>query len=117
MVINYTKTGDYYLPNIINTQTKEKENIGKYGRLRLNYLKQNRKAEYMILRIEDKLYEHLLEVENECKERVNSLVKEMANKEKVDENLKLKSSLEWTKLINNFKNIVEEIVLEELVFI
>lgn len=117
MEITYTKIGDYYLPNIIAPQLKVGGNIGKYGRLRLNYLKQNKKAEYIILRTENKLYEHLLEVENECKERVESLVKEMTNKEKVDENLKLKNSLEWTKTMNNFKNIAEEIVVKELIIV
>lgn len=117
MEITYTKIGDYYLPNIIATQSGAGENISKYARLRLNYLKQNKKAGYIILRTENKLYEHLLEVENECKERVKSLVKEMANKEKVDENLKLKNSLEWTKTMNNFKNIAEEIVVKESIFV
>ena len=117
MEITYTKIGDYYLPNIIAPQSKVQGNIGKYGRLRLNYLKQNKKAEYIILRTENKLYEHLLEIENKCKDRVKRLVNEMVNKEKVDENLKLKNSLKWTKTMNNFKNIAEEIVLKELIFV
>ena len=84
MEITYTKIGDYYLPNIIAPQSKVGGNIGKYGQLRLNYLKQNNKAEYIILQTENKLYEHLLEVKNECKDRVKRLVNEMANKEKVE---------------------------------
>lgn len=117
MDIHYTKIGDYYLPNIISTQLKTGDNIGKYGRLRLKYLKQSKEAEYIIIRTENKLYEHLLEVENECQERVKSLVNEMVNKEKVNENLKQKGSLEWAKMMNNFKNIAEEIVLKEWIFV
>lgn len=117
MEITYTKIGDYYLPNIIAPQSKVRKNIGKYARLRLNHLKQNRKAEYIILHAEDKLYKHLLEVENECKERVKRLVNEMANKEKVDEKFKANNQLEWTKMMNNFKNTAEEIVLKELIFV
>lgn len=51
MEITYTKIGDYYLPNIIASQSKVGENIGKYGRLRSNHLKQNKKAEYIFILI------------------------------------------------------------------
>ena len=68
MEISYKKVGDYYIPEMVFPNAKPDKNIGKYGRLRLNYLKHNHKDIYIILLMDDKLNEHLLDIEKEAKE-------------------------------------------------
>ena len=111
MEISYKKVGDYYIPEMVFPNAKPDKNIGKYGRLRLNYLKHNHMDIYNIL-----LNEHLLEIEKEAKEQVKILVENMCKKENVTEKLKEKNQMEWVKLMNNFKIIAEEIVEKELIF-
>ena len=117
--ITYTKVGDYYAPNIImpqeSAETKGKD-IGKYGRLRLNYLKENDKILYQELLIDNKLHEHLVRTNEETKSKINDLVNELAKQEKVDENLKANNQLEWVQRMNNIKNRAEEIVLNETIY-
>ena len=115
MEMTYTKIGDYYFPNIIHKETKQRENIGKYGRLRLEYLKQHKRGEYICLRIEGGLNKHLYDIEEECKDRVRYLVNELAEKENINEDLKEKNQLKWVGTMNNFKNIAEEIVMQEII--
>ena len=108
--IEYTKVGDFYLPNIALPKPRRTGNIGKYGRLRLQYLEEYHKAECMLMRINNELISHLLDVEDECRTRVESLVEQMAKKENVTEELKVNNQLEWVQKMNNIKNRAEEIV-------
>ena len=98
------------------SNAKLDKNIGKYGRLGLKYLKHNHMDIYTILLMDDKLNEHLLEIEKEAKEQVKILVENMCKKENVTEKLKENNQMEWVKLMNNFKIIAEEIVEKELIF-
>ena len=116
MEISYKKVGDYYIPEMVFPNAKLDKNIGKYGRLRLNYLKHNHMDIYTILLMDDKLNEHLLEIEKEAKEQVKILVENMCKKENVTEKLKENNQMEWVKLMNNFKIIAEELVEKELIF-
>ena len=116
MKISYKKVGDYYIPEMVFPNAKPDKNIGKYGRLRLNYLKHNHMDIYTILLMDDKLNEHLLEIEKEAKEQVKILVENMCKKENVTEKIKENNQMEWVKLMNNFKIIAEEIVEKELIF-
>lgn len=117
--IAYTKVGDYYMPNIImpqeSAETKGKD-IGKYGRLRLNFLKENDKVLYHELLLDNKLHEHLVKTNEETKMKINNLIKEIAEQENVDENLKATNQLEWVQRMNNIHNRAEEIVLNETIF-
>ena len=116
MEISYKKVGDYYIPEMVFPNAKPDKNIGKYGRLRLNYLKHNHKDIYIILLMDDKLNEHLLDIEKEAKEQVKILVENMCKKENVTEKIKENNQMEWVKLMNNFKITAEEIVEKELIF-
>lgn len=99
---------------ITNDETK---NLNKYGLLKLDYLKKNNKILYQRLIIEGKLNTFLFSVGKEAEEKVNSLINELAEKDKdLNENLKEKSQLLWVQKMNNYKNIAEEIVLKELIF-
>ena len=97
MELEYRKCGDYYLPNIVAPENIKNFRLGKYGRLRLNYLKTNKKAEYMVLQIENKLQKHLMDVDVTATKRVSAIVKELAKKENVTEELKANNQLEWVR--------------------
>lgn len=114
--IEYTKVGDFYLPNIALPKPRRTGNIGKYGRLRLQYLEEHHKAECMLMRINNELTSHLLDVEDECRARVKSLVEQMAKKENVTEELKANNQLEWVQKMNNIKNRAEEIAYNEIIY-
>lgn len=86
--IEYTKVRDFYLPNIALPKPRRTGNMGKYGRLRLQYLEEYHKAECMLMRINNELISRLLDIEDECRLRVESLVEQMAKKENVTEELK-----------------------------
>ena len=95
--IEYTKIGDYYMPNILPPEKINMTKIGKYGTLRLEYLKKNKNAEYTILFIENKLKNHLIEINKIATERVNLIIKQLAEKENITENLKETDQLKWAR--------------------
>lgn len=115
MEFEYRKIGDYYVPNLIAPNMKDFK-IGKYGRMRLRYLKENKKAEYTILLIENKLQEHLMEVDKIANTRFELLMKQIAKKENITEELKATNQLEWVQKMNAIKNSVEEIIFRELIY-
>lgn len=117
MKLNYTKVGDYLLPNLtIKNQNYRK--INKYGYLRLKYLKQHNKGLYTTLLMKDELTNHLISVSNECEERLKKLMDNyIENDEKLSEKNKEINQLEWVKLMNNYKDCVEEIILKEMVYV
>lgn len=117
MNMTYTKVGDYYLPNLKFPEHMNNTEIGKYGRLRLKYLKANKKEIYIILRVNNRLKEHLIYINNEAEKMVKTIINEMCRKEKVDEKLKENNQLEWVRLLKSFKNIAEEIVMKELIYV
>ena len=114
--IEYIRKGDYYIPNLVMPPRKNIK-IGKYGRMRARFLKENRKAEYSIMLIDNTLQNHLIEVDRTAKERYDLLMKQFAERENITEELKAKNQLEWVAQMNNIKNRVDEIIMKELIFI
>ena len=117
MKIEYTKVGDYYLPNLVAPENMKNFKLGKYGKLRLRYLKEHKNAEYIILLMDNKLQKHLLEVNKIANERFELLMKQYAEKENITEELKAKDQLKWVGLMNNIKHSAEEIILKELIYV
>lgn len=117
MELNYTKVGDYLLPNLtIKNQNYEK--INKYGYLKLNYLKEHKKGLYTILLMKDELTNHLVSVSNECEERLKVLMENYRkNDVKLSEKNKEINQFEWVKLMNNYKDCAEEIILKEMIYV
>lgn len=117
MEITYTKQGDYLLPDLTLKETK-KVNINKYGRMRLAYLKEYKKALYISLLVKEELTNHLISVSKNSEDLLNTL---MESYKKTDERLSEKNKkinhIEWSKLMNNYKNTAEEIILKEYIFI
>lgn len=113
--IEYNLVGDYYLPNLV-LEAEEKVILNKYGLLRLNYLKGHKKADYIIMFMNKTLNKHLKEVQETAKARVDTLIKEFAKQDNIDEELKARNQLEWVQMMNNCKNRAEEIVFSELIY-
>ena len=116
MKINYTKQGDYLLPDLIIKDT-ENININKYGRMRLTYLKEHKKALYISLLMQNELTNHLISVSKESENLLNNLMEDYKkSNEKLSEKSKEINQLEWVNLMNNYKNMAEEIILKELIY-
>lgn len=117
MELNYTKIGDYLLPNL----TIEKQNnvrINKYGYLRLRYLKENNKVLYTTLLMKNELTNYLISVSIEAENRLNILMEQYKDyDELLSEKSKMNNQLEWVKRMNSYKNIAEEVILNELIYI
>ena len=116
MNISYTKVGDYLLPNL-RLEDKERFNIVKYGLLKLEYLKKNKRGVYIELLMKDKLNEYLHDIDITLMEKEQSLIKELAEKEDVTEELKSSNQMLWIGKMNNIKNRVEEIILKEYIYV
>ena len=117
MKINYTIIGDYELPNLMLKETK-KGNINKYGRMRLAYLKEHKKALYTTLLTKDVLTNHLISVSKNSEDLLNTLMESYKKSdERLSEKNKKRNHIEWAKLMNNYKITAEEIILKEYIFI
>ena len=114
--ITYRKEGDYLIPNLI-VKNQEKVVLGKYGRARLNYIKENKRGLYTELMMNGALSSYLKGVDERCNHIVNITVREMAKENNVNEELKRKDQLQWVRLMNNFKNAAEEIVFNEIIYV
>ena len=114
--IEYIRNGDYYLPNLVLAEQK-KIQLNKYGRLRLDYLKNHKKAEYAILFMDNKLTDHLEEVQEITAKRVEEIIKSLKEQSNLTEEMKNADQLYWVGMMNNFKNQAEEIVLKELIYV
>ena len=116
--ITYNKIGDYYLPNLTLEKSKfSNYSLGKYGIMRLNYLKNHKKAEYIILFMDNKLDKHLYNIDTECQKQFELLMEQFAEKENITEELKANNQMEWVSRMNNIRNRVDEIILKEYIYI
>ena len=113
--IEYTKVGDYYMPNLV--LEKEKIVLNKYGRMRLKFLKENRKVEYMIMFTKGTLNRHLKEIQETAQERVDLIINQLKKQNNITEEMKNIDQLYWVGMMNNFRNTAEEIVLRELIYV
>ena len=112
----YTMQGDYRLPNL-TLPAEEERPIGVWGQRRLRYLKQHHKVLYYNLLTSGKLHSHLADVEEEAQILFSRLVKEYAEKEGVNEQLKSTNQMAWVRQMNNIRERVTESVYSEVVFV
>ncbi len=114
--ITYHKEGDYLIPDLA---LKNQENVvlGKYGRARLKYIKENKRGLYTELMMNGTLTSYLKGIDERCNPIVNITIREMAKENNVDEELKRTDQLKWVGLMNNFKNTAEEIVFNEIIYV
>ena len=115
--IGYTLGADgLYYPDLELPEGTHYE-IGRYGRMRWEYLKNHRRWEYIRLLMNGKLNEYLHEVDEECYERMELLVEQMKVGAGITEELKASDQMKWVGLINNVRSSAEEIVMRELIYV
>ena len=113
--LTYTMQGGYRLPNLLPPQEPEMH-LGKYALLRRTYLKQHRRVTYTNLLTSGKLNQHLMEIKQTAKTRIEQIMAQMAKAEGVTEELKASDPMKWTGLMNNLRHSAEETVLAELIY-
>lgn len=113
--IEYVRNGDYYIPNLTVPDDKV-YNIGKYGRMHAKFIKENRPCFYSMKMIDGTWLAYLEEIDNSAKEMVDKLVKELAAKQDITEELKAKDQFAWISAMEQIKHTAEEFVFEDIVF-
>ena len=113
--LTYTLFGDYYFPDLQLSST-EKTLLGHYARMRLNYLREHRPGLYTRLILSGKLYEHLAEIDQTSRRRMEQIIPRMVQAEGIDEKLKAKDQMAWVGWMNSILQRAEEIILQELIY-
>ena len=111
----YTMQGDYRLPNI-TLPAEDERTIGVWGQRRLHYLKNHRKVLYYNLLTSSKLHSHLADTEEQARALFSRLVRELAEKEGVTEQLKSADQMAWVRKMNNIRSRVIEVISKELIY-
>lgn len=114
--IEYHLEGDYYIPNL-SMPKQEKIILNKYGRMRLKYLKEHKKADYTIMLMDGTLNTHLKEIQETADNRVQQIITELKTKSNLTENMKNTDILYWVGTMNSIKAQSEEIVFSELIYV
>ena len=112
----YREENGHLIPNVTLPEQTEYQ-IGKYGRMHLDYIKQHRRGRYTTLLTESKLNVQLYEIDLEANEMLEVIISQLATERGIDENLKARDMLRWVAEMNNIKASAEEIVLREVVLV
>ena len=112
--LTYTMNGDYQIPDLKLTEQPEKP-LGKYGRMRKAYLKEHRPLIYNQLLLTEKLYPHLLEIDETANSRMEQMMSQLAESAGATEELKARDPMRWVGLMNTCKAQAEEILMAELI--
>ena len=112
----YREENGHLIPNVTLPEQTDYQ-IGKYGRMHLDYIKQHRRGRYTTLLTEGKLNARLHEIDLEANEMLETIIPRLANERGIDEDLKVRDMLRWVAEMNNIKASAEEIVLREVVYV
>lgn len=112
--ISYTLQGDYYLPDL-TLPDQEDEPIGLWGQRHSRYIKQHRKILYTNLLTSGKLNGYLVDLDKQAEDMFFRLVKQMAEREGVTEQLKANNQMEWVARMNNIRSRVTEIINNDII--
>ena len=112
----YHEENEHLIPNVALPKQTDYQ-IGKYGRMHLDYIKQHRRGRYTTLLTEGKLNARLHEIDLEANEMLETIIPRLAIERRIDENLKARDMLRWVAEMNNVKVCAEEIVLREVVLV
>ena len=110
--LSYTQTGDYLLPNL--TLHQPKTPLGKYGRMRLSFLRQQRPVLYNTMLLNGSLYPHLMEAEQTAESRMQQTMEQLLKQTPAPD--KENRQMEWVQHMNSLKAQAEELVLTELIY-
>ena len=111
----YTQVGDYMLPDLLPAEEEKEANIGVWAMRHKRYLKQNHKVRYYNLLTSGKLNSYLADIEQQAQDFFLWLVKDLAEKENVTEELKATDMMLWVQKMNNIRNQATEIVNLQLI--
>ena len=114
-VMTYTKVNGYLIPNLTYKSGEQMEQLGKYGFLRRDYLKNHRNSTYQVMLLQDTIGEHLLEVDKLAREWEEVILKQLEEKEPLPD--KEKDQMAWVRAANQHRTIAEEIILKELIYV
>ena len=112
----YHEENEHLIPNVALPKQTDYQ-IGKYGRMHLDYIKQHRRGRYTTLLTEGKLNARLHEIDLEANEMLETIIPHLATERGIAENLKARDMLRWVAEMNNIKASAEEIVLREVVLV
>ena len=112
--IEYVRNGDYYIPNL--KAPEGTYNIGKYGRLHSIFIKENRPCVYSTKMLNGTWLAYLKEIDTSAKEMIDKLVKDMAVKQGITEELKAKDQMAWVGAMNNIRHSAEEFVVRDFIY-
>ena len=112
----YHEESGHLIPNITLPEQTDFQ-IGKYGRMHLDYIKNHRRGRYTTLLTEGKLNARLHEIDLEVTEMLDTIIPRLATERGIDENLKARDMLRWVAEMNNIKANAEEIILREVVLV
>ena len=112
--IEYVRNGDYYIPNL--KAPEGTYNIGRYGRLHSIFIKENRPCIYSMKMLNGTWLAYLEEIDTTAKELIDKLIKDMAVKQGITEELKAKDQMAWVGAMNNIRHSAEEFVLKDFVY-
>ena len=114
--IEYHLEGDYYIPKLVMPK-QEEITLNKYGKMRLNYLKEYKKADYTIMLMNETLNKHLKEIQETTQIRIEQIINELKEKSDLTEDMKNADMLYWVGTINAIKAQAEEIVFRKLIYV
>ena len=112
--IEYVRNGDYYIPNL--KAPEGTYNIGRYGRLHSIFIKENRPCIYSMKMLNGTWLAYLEEIDTTAKELIDKLIKDMAVKQGIKEELKAKDQIAWVGAMNNIRHSAEEFVLRDFIY-
>ena len=112
--IEYVRNGDYYIPNL--KAPEGTYNIGKYGRLHSIFIKENRPTVYSMKMLNGTWLVYFEEIDTTAQEMFNKLIKDMAVKQGISEELKAKDQMAWVGAMNNIRHSAEEFVLRDFIY-
>ena len=112
----YMQVGDYMLPDLLPAEEEKEANIGVWGMRHKRYLKQHHKVRYYNLLTSGKLNSYLADIEQQAQDLFLRLVKDLAEKENVTEELKATGMMLWVQKMNNIRNRATEIVNDQIIF-
>ena len=114
MEIQYIRVGDYFIPDL--ELPEEPRPIGKWGRMRREYLKEHKPIQYNCLLLSGKLWTYLADLNEQAQDRLERIIEQMKTDEGISEALKASDPMAWVGAMNNIRARAEEIIREELIF-
>ncbi len=114
MEITYTKQGEIMIPDIALENKDRAVALGKFAMMRLQYLKEYKKALYQELVMKDKLTEHLKEIDQQANQVMEQAMKVLMEEQQITETMKEQNQIMWVQMMNNLQSQVEEAIRQQM---